>query len=214
MQKVYIIEDEALLCDLVSILIESQIDLEIVGTSVDGLEGYKECLKLEPDLVILDLRLPALNGVEVAQRLRVEFPSLKILVFSGLFSLNQIGRIMKAKVNGIIEKSAGLPEMEKAVRAVASGQSYFGPEIAKMIPDLFSGKNGGASQESLTSREREILQLIGEGHTTKEIAVKLFISPGTADTHRNNLMKKLGVRNVAGLTRHAIGFGLVAVPSC
>ena len=212
MLRVFIIEDETLLRDLIGDLLKSQIDLELAGSSGDGLDGYKKCLKLKPDFVILDLRLPTLNGVEVAQRLKADRPATKILVFSGLFSLSLIRRVMKAKVNGVIEKSAGLAEMEKAIRAVASGQTYFGPEIVNMMPDLFLDSGRDESVDSLTSREREILQLIGEGYTTKEIAWQLFISPGTADTHRNNLMKKLGVHNVAGLTRHAIALALFPFP--
>lgn len=212
MQKIYIIEDEVLLRDLIIDLLQNHRDLEIVGSSGDGREGVEKCLELKPHIVVLDVRIPGLNGVEVAHRLRQEMPWVKILVFSGLFNLGIIKRVLLAKVNGIIEKNAGLAEMEKAIRAVAAGQSYFGPSIVASMPELLVSDTSTQTLEALTPREREILQLIAEGHTTKEIAEKLGISARTADVHRTHIMQKLSVHNVAGLTRMAISYGLVAVP--
>ena len=211
MQKVYLIEDETLLRELIGDLLEDQRDLEIIGTSGDGKEGYEACMDLRPHLVILDIKLPTLNGIEVAQRLKSEYPWMKVLVFSSCFSLSEIRRVIMAKVNGIIEKSAGLEEMRKAIRAVASGQSYYGPKVVQMMPDLCLSDAGDRCLEALTSREREVLQLIAEGYTNKEIADKLGISSRTADAHRYNMMQKLDLHNVAGLTRFAAAFGLVAL---
>lgn len=212
MQKVYIIEDEVLLRDLITDLLSKHRDLEIIGASGDGREGLNACLRLKPHIVILDVRLPGLNGIEIAQRLKSEFPWVKILVFSGMFNLGIIKRVLMAKVNGIIEKSAGLQEMEKAISAVSSGQSYFGPTIVEKMPELLLTQETDQSLEALTPREREILQLIAEGNTTKEIADKLGISARTADVHRTHVMQKLDVHNVAGLTRLAIAYGLVEIP--
>lgn len=212
MQKVYIIEDEVLLRDLITDLLRNHRELEIIGSSGDGREGYEACAKLRPHIVILDVRLPGLNGIEVAQRLRAEQPNVKILVFSGLFNLGIIKRVLLAKVNGIIEKSAGLAEMENAINSVANGQTYFGPSIVQSMPELLVSSPTDQTIESLTPREREILQLIAEGHTTKEIADKLGISARTADVHRTHIMQKLNVHNVAGLTRAAIAYGLIKVP--
>jgi DNA-binding NarL/FixJ family response regulator len=212
MQKVYIIEDEVLLRDLISDLLRNNRELELVGSSGDGREGCDACLKLRPHMVILDVRVPGLNGIEIAQRLRQEQPNIKILVFSGLFNLGIIKRVLLAKVNGIIEKNAGLAEMEKAIKAVAAGQSYFGPSIVQSMPELLVSSPSDQTLEALTPREREILQLIAEGNTTKEIADKLGISARTADVHRTHIMQKLNVHNVAGLTRAAIAYGLIKVP--
>ncbi len=211
MQKVYILEDEVLLRELISDLLKNHSDLEIIGSSGDGREGCEECLRLKPHMVILDVRLPGLNGIEIAQRLRQEMPWVKILVFSGLFNLGIIKRVLLTKVNGIIEKNAGLAEMEKAITAVAAGQTYFGPAIVQAMPELLLSDENAQTLDSLTPREREILQLIAEGHTTKEIAEKLGISARTADVHRTHIMQKLDVHNVAGLTRAAIAWGLVTV---
>lgn len=212
MQTVYIIEDDVLLRDLIIDLLRDRPQYKIIGHSGDGIEGLKQCERLTPDIVVLDVRLPSLSGVEVAMRLRNEKPNCKILVFSGAFNLSIIKRVFMAKVAGIIEKSAGLAEMERAFEAVASGQSYYGPEILKRMPKLLSGSGDEESIDSLTNREREVLQLIAEGYTTKEIAAKLGISARTADVHRSHIMQKLNVHNVAGLVRAAISFGLVAEP--
>ncbi|MDX2111014.1 MAG: response regulator transcription factor [Verrucomicrobiota bacterium] len=210
MQKVYLIEDEVLLRDLVIEVIQGHKDLEMVGFSGDGREGLDACIKLKPHIVILDVRLPGLNGVEVATQLKADFPLLKILVFSGVFNLATIRRIMMVKVNAIIEKAAGLTEMEKAIDAVSRGQTYYGPAIVQRMPELLTSPDDQQSLDCLTAREREILQLIAEGLTTKEIADKLGISARTADVHRTHIMQKLGVHNVAGLTRQAVSFGLVS----
>lgn len=212
MQKVYIIEDEVLLRDLIIDLLKTHRDLEIVGSSGDGRQGYEDCIKLKPHMVILDVRLPSLNGIEVAQRLKNDFPWVKILVFSGMFNLGIIKRVFMTKVNGIIEKAAGLTEMEKAINAVAAGQSYYGPTIVEKMPELLLSNDSEQGLDALTPREREILQLIAEGHTTKEIADKLGISARTADVHRTHIMQKLDVHNVAGLTRIAVSYGLVHIP--
>lgn len=211
MQKVFIIEDEVLLRDLLCDLISSQMDLEVAGHSGDGTEGLRKCLQLEPDILVTDLQLPGLNGIEIVQRIKQDLPKIKVLVVSGLFNLARLKQVLMTKAEGIIEKSAGLQEMEKALRNVAAGQSYYSPTIISRMPELLTTPENQGTLSSLTPREREILQLIGEGHTTKEIAARLCISARTADVHRTNIMQKLDVHNVAGLTRMAIGFGLVDI---
>jgi len=212
MKRVYIIEDEVLLRDLVVDLIGHTLELEIVGSNLNGLEGCRACEKMKPDLVILDVNLPGMNGIEITRRLREARPDISVLVFSGNFELATLRRVLLTKPNGIIEKAAGLAEMQKAISAVASGQTYYSPAIVQRMPELLMhGDSTGDPLDELSPREREVLQLIGEGFTTKEIAGKLFISARTADVHRTNIMRKLDVHNVAGLTRTAIACGLVSV---
>ena len=208
-QTVYLIEDEVLLRDLVVETLADFPGLILVGSSGDGRDGLAECLRLKPDVVILDVRLPGLNGVEISQLVRQALPEIRLLVFSGAFNLPTVKRVLMAKVHGILEKSAGLAEMRKAIQAVAEGQTYYGPAILQCLPELLTGSGESQSLEALTAREREVLQLIGEGCSTRSVAEKLKISVRTADVHRTHVMKKLGVHNVAGLTRAAIAFGLV-----
>lgn len=213
MQSVYIIEDEILLRDLLSDLINSNSDLQIVGVSEDGTEGLKNALELKPDILITDLQLPGLNGVEIVQRVKQDLPDTKIMVISGHFNLPRLKRVLMTKAEGIMEKAAGLAEMEKALNVVAGGGTYYSPSIIQRMPEMLTVQETDLSVEALTSREREILQLIAEGNTTKEMAARLGISARTADVHRTHIMQKLGVHNVAGLTRMAIAFGLIETPS-
>lgn len=209
MQRVYIIEDDILLRDLLCDLIKNEPELEVIGTQGDGVEGLRACVEKEPDILICDVKLPGLNGIEVVGRLKQDFPRLKIIVVSGTFSLAWIKRAMLLKVEGIISKGAGLDDLQRCLRSVAAGQSFYSADVLQRMPELLTTAENSGDLDVLTSREREILQLIAEGLTTKEIAAKLCISHRTADVHRCHIMQKLKVHNVAGLTRLAIRFGLV-----
>ncbi|MBN1403005.1 MAG: response regulator transcription factor [Opitutales bacterium] len=212
MSSVYIIEDDTLLRELVREMILSQGLLNIVGDCGDGAEGLAECLRLAPDMVITDVRLPGLDGVELSRRLRAELPQLRILLFSGLFNLSIIRRALLAKVNGIVEKKAGLAQMSRAIEAVAQGQSFFGDSIVSSMQELVSGKLKLPALESLTPRELDVLRLTAEGLTTRELAQQLGISSRTAEVHRNNIMIKLDTHSAVGLTRIAISCGVVDIP--
>ncbi|MFA5257739.1 MAG: response regulator transcription factor [Opitutales bacterium] len=212
MTSVYIIEDESLLRDLVRDMLKGREGFTVVGDSGDGVAGLAECLRLKPDMVITDVRLPGMDGVEVSRRLREELPGARILLFSGMFNLPIIRRALLARVDGIIEKKAGLTEMLRAVEAVAGGQSYFGDLVVRSMPDLVSGKAQAYPVETLTAREREVMCLLAEGLQAREIAAELGISSRTADVHRSNIMTKLDAHNVVSLTRIAIACGLVDIP--
>ena len=210
MKKVIIVEDQTILRELIEGVIDTMAMVEVSGSSGDGAQGVDLCLDSNPDLVILDIMLPELNGVEVIKRLKRDNPKLNILVFSGLTDRSVVNRILKAGVSGYIEKNTGLEELRKAIENVANGQSFFGSKIMAAMQDIMM--NGGIddSVECLTTREREIVQLIAESYSNKEIADKLCISIRTADTHRTNIMRKLKIHDVAGLTRYAIKHNLVS----
>ena len=212
MKSVYLIEDNALLRDFIHNFINSQEQLQIIGSCADGREGLEACLSLKPDIVILDVRLPSLNGIEVTQRLKAKLKTASIFLLSNTFSTPLIKQALIAKADCIIEKSEGLKEMTKGIEALLENKTHYSPTILEKMPDLLSQKSN-STIESLTTREREILQLIAEGYTTKEIAQKLVVSVKTADTHRNNLMHKLNVHNVAGLMKVAIANELIALES-
>lgn len=212
MTSVYIIEDESLLRDFVKDLLSGQEAFKVLGDNGDGEKALSECLSLRPDMVITDVRLPGMDGVELSERLREQLPGVRILLMSGSFSLSVIRRALLLKVNGILEKSGGLLEMQKAIDAVASGQTYYGDAIMRSLPELLSSREEPHPVESLTSREREILCMIALGLSTREIADKLEISARTADVHRMHIMTKLDAHNIATLTRVAIAHGLVDLP--
>jgi DNA-binding NarL/FixJ family response regulator len=209
MKKVIVIESQTILRELICQLIEGNTSMEVIAQSGDGAEGYELCLEHKPDLVILDTMLPNLSGSEVLRRLKAKKPKINILIFSAVASNTMVNRLLKSGVTGYIEKDAGLVELEKAISLVSEGRSYFSPRIVDTMLELMV--NGGQDDglESLTSREREIAQLIAESYSNKEIAAKLGMSVRTADTHRTNIMKKLDLHNVAALTRWAIAHKLV-----
>lgn len=209
MKKVIVIEDQTIMRDLICQLVEGYTAMEVVASSGDGAEGYELCLEHTPDLVILDIMLPNLNGTEVLRRLKAKNPRINILIFSAASSNSMVNRLLKSGVTGYIEKDAGLAELEKAISLVADGRSYFSPRVVDAMRELMVNGGQEDSLESLTTREREIVQLIAESYSNKEIASKLGMSVRTADTHRTNIMKKLDLHDVAALTRWAIANKLV-----
>ena len=209
MKRVIVIEDQTILRDLICQLIAGYPDMEVIAQSGDGAEGYHLCEKYRPDLVILDIMLPNLNGSEVLRRLKAATPHTNILIFSAASSTSMVNRMLKQGVTGYIEKDAGLEELEKAIALVSEGKSYFSPRVVDAMRSLMASGGKDDSIEALTAREREIVQLIAESFSNKEIASKLGMSVRTADTHRTNVMRKLDLHDVAALTRWAISNGLV-----
>ncbi|QYY37332.1 response regulator transcription factor [Ruficoccus sp. ZRK36] len=212
MKRVVVVEDQTILRDLICRLLESYPGIEVVGALADGHEALREINDKKPDIVVLDIMLPQLNGVEVLRQLKNADRKPDILVFSAFPSKNVVRKVLEAGIEGFIEKDANLNELEVALEKIAAGQSYFGPRIVDIMREIMINPSQGDSLEELTPRERQVLQLIAESCTSKEIAAKLDISVKTADTHRANLMKKLGVHDVAGLTRQALSFGLIDNP--
>jgi DNA-binding NarL/FixJ family response regulator len=209
MKRVIIIEDETMLRDLLAELLKSFPLCTLSGTYGDGLEGWKALQKIKPDMVLLDIKIPSLNGLEILRRTHEELPDCHVLLFSAFFTTGMVRQALKSGANGIIEKTAGLSEMEKAIRAVLDGGTYLGPSVTDLVRRGMLEPDKDDSLDNLSEREREVLQLVAEGHSTKEIAVKLSISVKTAETHRSNLMTKLNLHGIAGLTRYAIEQGLV-----
>lgn len=209
LKRLFIAEDQTILRDLVCyVLKKSCPNVKVIGTSGNGQEAYQMCLEMQPDILVLDIMLPFLNGVEILRRLKAKLPNLRVLVFSEVCSRTVIRQAIEAGVDGFIEKDVELPELEKAIERVLMGETYFGPRIAELMRKIMSNPEEDQSLTNLTSRERQVLQLIAEGHTSKEIAQILQISYKTADTHRANIMEKLDMHNVAELTRFAISTGL------
>ena len=209
MKKVIVIEDQTVLRDLICQLVDGYTDMEVIAQTGCGAEGYEFCLEHQPDLVILDIILPNLSGTEVLRRLKAKSPKMNILIFSAATSNSIVTRVLKAGVTGYIEKAARLTELEKAIAQVAEGRSYFSPRIIEIMRNLMVNGCEDDPIETLTAREREIVQLIAESNSNKEIAAKLGMSVRTADTHRTNIMKKLGLHDVAALTRWTIANKLV-----
>ncbi len=209
MSRIYVIEDQNILRELVCRLVESLPDCQLIGDSADGLEGLNACKEEKPDLVIVDIMVPSLNGLEIVRQLRKALPSVKLLIFSAYSSRERVQSALKAGVNGIVHKNASIDELEKGIQRVLRGESYMSSQILEILREIMLHPETTDSLEKLTTREREILQLIAEGNTTKDVANKLNISAKTADTHRTNVMNKLNIHDIAGLTRFAMQNGLI-----
>jgi DNA-binding NarL/FixJ family response regulator len=212
MKTVAIIEDQTAIREMVMQAVIDPTLFQVIIESGDGLAGCEACLEQKPDFVILDVMLPNLNGTEILRRFRDKLPNTQVLIFSGYQNPDLVRELLQAGAHGFVEKSAPLSELRKGVEIVASGCSYFGPEVALLLREAMADpKSSESGINVLTKREREILKLIAESYSTREIATQLNISVKTAENHRTNLMRKLDLHNGASLTRYAINNGLLSI---
>ena len=209
MKRVIVIEDHTAVREMICQLVESIEDYQIVGDTGDGQEAYTLCLELRPDLVILDIMLPGLNGIEVLKRFSRHLRKSRVLVFSGYKNENLLKNCMLAGAHGFVEKSATLDVLKEAMQEVSEGATFFGKDSKRILDMALDKSTKPRSIDILTARERETLQLIAEGLSTRSIAAKLNISVKTAENHRTNLMRKLDLHNAAALTRYAVDMGMV-----
>ncbi|MGH9420175.1 MAG: response regulator [Thermoanaerobaculia bacterium] len=209
--RVLLADDHTLVLAGIRGLLTKLDGIEVVGEAADGHETLRLAETLRPDVVLLDIGMPGLNGLEVAQRLRKFDPAIRVVILSMHVSEEYVLRALRAGAAGYLLKDSAVAELEIAVRSAARGETYLSPPVSKRVVDEYVSRTGGIADPlaSLTSRQREILQLVGEGHTSKEIAQRLGLSYRTIETHRNQLMKRLGVSDLPGLVRFAVRAGLV-----
>jgi DNA-binding NarL/FixJ family response regulator len=212
MTGVFIVEDQALLRDLLRGAVAALPEMSLAGVAADAGTALAECRKLHPGVVLAELTLPGMDGVELARALALASPGTRVLLLGTVFSPQVVRRALLARVSGLVEKSAGLAELEKAVKNVAAGESHYGGAVLDLLPEVVAAKPEPQPLESLTEREKSVLSLIAGGLSTKEIAEKLVISVRTADVHRMHIMTKLDAHNAASLTRIAIASGLADIP--
>jgi len=208
--SVLIADDHRLVRDGLKTIIDSSIDIHVVGEASNGLEVLKKVEELKPNVVLLDISMPKLNGMEAARRIRKEHPETKILILTMHEEEEYSLKMVRLGVSGYLLKDSTALEVMEAIRSVYSGKAFFSPQIAKVIAESYREAVAGKEDpyERLNDREREVLQLITEGHTNKQIAELLFISPKTVDNHRTNLMRKLDIHSTADLVRWATKRGL------
>jgi DNA-binding NarL/FixJ family response regulator len=211
-KTVVIIEDQRAVREMVAQVVVGAGSFRLVGQTGDGSSAWQLCLDQSPDLVILDIMLPGMNGGDVLRRFARERKDTRILVFSAHCTASAVRSLLEAGAHGFVEKTAPLSELRRGIEVVASGGTYFSSDVSSIVRDalvnpLVPGRE--RSVDALTAREKEVLRNIALSFSTKEIAVRLGISPKTAENHRTNLMKKLELHDVAALTRYAITEGLV-----
>ena len=184
--------------------------MEVTGEAVNGHEAVALAAAHRPDVLLMDVGMPGLNGIEAAERVRTATPTTRVIILSMHTGEEHVTRALKAGAAGYLLKDAEPDELEHAVRQVARGEPYLSPAVSKYLVQSYARGGGGRSElERLTSRQREVLQLIAEGYTTKAIAARLKLSVKTVETHRAQLMERLDIRDVAGLVRFALRRGLV-----
>ena len=204
--RVVVVDDHVSVRQMLGVVLEREGLYEVVGEAGTGFEALKVCRKMKPRLIILDLVLPELSGVEVLRTLRAEMRDARIMVYSGTLSRALIVEALQARPHGFVHKTDALPTFCEALRAVSGGCSYFTPFATKFMDEE---RGVSATASVLTERERAVLQMVAEGRSNKEMAERLVLSAKTVEHHRAHVMEKLGVRDVAGLTRVAIRQGLV-----
>ena len=195
---------------LVSVLAASGL-CEVVGEAADGLEAVAQALRLKPDVAIVDISMPRLNGIEVVRRLHAELPGTRTLVLTMHEEDEYVLHVVRAGAAGYLLKDSAVSDLIQAVRDVHAGKRHFGANAARVLAEAISQPQAdpGDPYGRLTSREREIFHLVVEGATSKEVARKLDISVKTAENHRASILDKLGVRNTAELVRYAVRKGLL-----
>ncbi|HEX9183972.1 MAG TPA: response regulator transcription factor [Burkholderiales bacterium] len=181
---------------------------EVVGEAADGHEACKLARTLNVDIAVLDLSMPLLNGIDAAREIRSLSPAVKTIMLSMYPDKRYVLQALKVGAKGYVLKSQAATDLLRAIRVVASGEVYLSPEVAASVVDAFVNKTDVAA-DPLTPRERQVMQLVAEGSSTKAVAKILNISFRTAESHRSHIMKKLGIHDVVALTRHAIQAGLV-----
>jgi DNA-binding NarL/FixJ family response regulator len=209
--RVLLADDHTLLRAGIRGLLERLQGVEVVGEAGDGHEALRLAESLQPDVVLLDVTMPGLNGLEVSGRLAALDASIRVLILSMHTSEEYVLRALRAGCAGYLLKDSAVSELEVAVRAVARGETYLSPAVSKRVVDEYVSRTGGAADplDALTPRQREILQLAAEGHSSKQIAQRLGLSTRTVEAHRAQLMDRLDLHDVAGLVRFAVRVGLV-----
>lgn len=212
-KRIIIAEDHTILRDGLRAIFGDYPEFEIVAEATDGLEAIRLCTNLTPDLLLLDFSMPRKNGVEAIPDIKKQSPRTKILMLSVHSSVEHVATAMQAGADGYALKDSKQVELLRAVRMVLQGKKYIPEEVAEQYEDWTPATIGMTDERKmasiLTKREKEVLKMVAEGYTNKEIADLLYISPKTVDNHRTNIMRKLNLHNPQALTFYAIHIGLV-----
>lgn len=212
MTRVLLVDDHQLVIDGLKLTLSQAEDMQCVGEANDGRQALQQLEQLEVDVVLLDINMEGMNGLETCRAIHSRYPDLPVLTLSTLKEASMVKAMLQEGAAGYVLKSAGTAELLQAIRKVRGGQRYYSPEVAEAVMDSLSAapvKETRPVLPVLTRRERQVLQLIIHEYTTAEIAEKLSIKFATVETHRRNLLTKLGARNTAGLVRIGLEYGLV-----
>jgi DNA-binding NarL/FixJ family response regulator len=212
--RILIADNHTLFSQGVRSLVEQQPDFEVVGEAADGRQAVAQCRELRPDVVLMDVVMPGLNGLEATRQIRQEVPETRVLALSMHVDKRYVLGMLEAGASGYLAKDSPFDEVARALRAVAAGHVYLAPSVAGLVVEGYARRASPAAETAtavLSQREREVLQLLAEGGKARQIARQLHISVKTVETHRRNLLAKLGLESLADLVRYAIREGITSL---
>jgi DNA-binding NarL/FixJ family response regulator len=212
--RILLADDHQMLRDGLCSILASESDMEVVGETGDGRTAVSMCRTLVPDVVVMDIAMPDLNGVEATRQIKRENPKVKVVALSMYPDRRYVIGMLEAGASGYVLKASAYDELTRAVRVVSEGKKYLSPDITGVVVEAHvhsTTASDTSPYKVLGPREREIVQLLAEGKSSPQIAQQLHISTGTVDTHRRNIMKKLGIHTVVELTKYAIREGLTSI---
>ena len=205
--RVLIVDDHEIVREGVGALLRKCEDVQVIGHAADGRVAVQLVNELNPEVVIMDIGMPNLNGIEATHQMIEHHPDLKVMALSTYSDGATVAKMFKAGARGYMLKESAFSELQEGLTTMLEGRTFLCSRISKVVfsdyVNIITNPNW-AEDDNLSGREREILQLVAEGHTSKEIAKILDLSPKTVDSHREHIMEKLGIRNVAGLTKYAL----------
>ncbi|HET7600078.1 MAG TPA: response regulator transcription factor [Gemmatimonadales bacterium] len=211
--RVLVADDHAVVREGIRHVLERETGFDVVAEAASGTEALALAEQHRPDVAVLDISMPGLTGLELATRLRQTLPETRVLILSMHDNTEYVLEAVRAGAHGYLLKDTAATELRRALRAVRGGEAFFSPPVARRLTEAIRGELDRAKRTgdlgALTGREREVLRGIAQGRTNKEIAAELGISHRTVETHRESLMRKLGIRTVAGLTKFALEAGVV-----
>jgi len=215
--RVLVVDDHAILRDGISALLALHDDIEVVGEATDGREAIESARQSTPDVVIMDIAMPLMNGLEATRVIRKENPKTRVVILTQYDNKEYVSSSLKAGAGGCVPKRAVAADLVSAIRSVHMGDSYLHPSVARTLVDDYLRRVESADDEDdydrLSKREREVLKLVAEGYTNRQIADILFVSVKTVLGHRTSVMEKLGIHNRTELIKYAIRKGLIEVDS-
>jgi len=206
-----IADDHSVVAEGLRHLVEAERDIEVVACVADGREAVQQARDTQPDVVLMDLSMPELNGADATRAILERDPKCRVIVLSMYSQREYVRRALKAGAAGYVVKRSAAKEVVEAIRAVHAGQRYLSPRVADVVLEDYSDEKQDDPLTRLSAREREVLQLLAEGRTGAQIAERLSLSQKTVETYRARLVEKLGIRDLAGLVRFAIQKGLVSL---
>lgn len=205
--RVFLADDHKILRESLVILLSQKENIEVVGAAGDGLEAYRKILELKPDIAVLDISIPHLNGLDLAEKLKVEMPEVKVVILTMHKSGEFVSKALCAGVRGYVLKDNALEELIECIELVSERKIYLSQDITGIVVDGFvnnSRENPDSGENAVSPREKEILQLLAEGKSNKDISDLLNLSIKTVETHRSNIMRKLGFHNITDLVLYAV----------